>query len=610
MNTYRPPALFAAGAIFLHLLAAPAPAGGLFAATVIDYHPGAGVSLTNPYSAAGAPGGIVGAGSGFDSVYSPFSPHFEAHELVQIGEGGALTLRLERTVITDGVRAEIGIFTNVALIDGDFPNGLNSGSFGADSVTVEVSADGLSWASLGDVACDFPGNAFADSPSPFHPSPDDLTPADFSKPHGLRLSDLDGGTHAEILEMLDGSAGGTWIDTDAAGIPAVAYIRLSVADDGDPETQRTFELAGVSTNSEISGPAPAAIGFVEDFATDPLGTRASTTPGHASYSAGALSANYDLGSPGARTVWPLGTSLSDARSFSYSVGFTIDAIAFDTSNFGQVSFGLINSTTTGERRTSAPADSWDLLTVDYFPNPDFTTLTPTVIGSQRPGQTDAFANLGFPSLSASLINEPGEIGQLPTATQLTVSVDYDAPTRVLTLRLHDQAINAFGANPDGDETTIEYTIPGRITFSVDSFAVLCWEEASGGTASLSFTEIRVSTPGPPANYFSWADANIAEPICRAPQLDANSDGLSNLLNYAMGDSAPTTSPGGDSLVLRWQEIPARSDVEIEAQSSRDLNRWDAVSDSIINSGPGIELHQASLDLSAGGGFLRLAAKRK
>jgi len=609
MQNPRPFLRAAASACLLYTITSLSEARAEFAATVVDYHPGGGTTLTNPYASVGQPGDIVGAGSGFDSIASTFSPHYEADHLAQIGEGGQLVLRLERTVAATVGAPEIALYTNVGLIDGDFPNGFAAGVFGIDQVSVDVSADGSSWSPLGLVTCDFPSSAFTDAPSPFQSTTDGLTPSDYGKPHSLQLADLDAHTHSEILNALGGSAGGTWIELEPSGLTEASYIRLRVEDDGDPETNLTFELAGVSINSIAAGSPTEPFAFTEDFATDPLGSRAISDAGHASYSADTLSVNFDLSTNAARTVWPLGIEFTDATSFRYSVDFTIRAIDFNSSNFGQISLGLINSSTTGNTRTTSPSNSWDLVTVDYFPNPDFSTFTPTVIGSQGEGQTDAFANLSFPSGSASLINEPGEIGQLPTNTMLTASVGYDAATRILTLRLDGQPINAFGPNPDGDETTIQHTIPAGITFTVDSFALLCWSEPSGGTAAIDFTRLAVSTSGPAANYYSWADANISELLERAPSASALENGQSNLLNYALGNTLPFYAIGGRNFDLTWQRPASRDDVTVTAQVSTDLANWTDLSATSIGGGPDIDLLRARTTSNGSRKVVRLKASR-
>ena len=581
-----------------------------FAATVIDYHPGAGATLTNPYAATGHPEDIVAAGLPWGAIASVFNPHYEAGQITQIGEGGDLTLRLDRSILLTAGMPELCLVSNTGLADGDYPNGLNTGAFGIDTVTIEVSENGLGWTSLGSVTCDFPSNQFCDAPGPFHPTANGLQRSDFSKPHALKLADLDGMNYSQIVTMLDGSAGGNWIDLDSTGLSRVSYIRLSVPDDADSGTQNTFELAAVSINAATAGPTPVALSLAEDFATDPIGSRATSDPGHASYANGALTVGYDLAAPVARTSWPLGGTLTDADSFSYSVEFSIRALEFTTSNFGQLSFGLINAATTGDMRTSVPSDAWDLLMVDYFPNGDFTTFSPVVIGSQRDGQTNAFDNLGFPSGSASLINEFDEVGQLPLNTPLNATLDYEANSRTLTLRLAGLAINAWGPDPDGDDSTIEYVIPEGIDFAVDRFAIVCWHESSGGSATLEFTALSLNTPSPPANYYTWADANIDAPIDRATGADANHDTLSNLLDYALGGVHPKSTVDSGQLRLRWQEVIARDDVTVTPRSSADLRNWLDAADSIISSGPDTEIHQSTTSFDGTRKFLHLNATRR
>jgi hypothetical protein len=52
--------------------------------------------------------------------------------------------------------------------------------------------------------------------------------ADFSKPFTGTLSSLNGLTYPQIVGLLDGSAGGTWLDVSGAGLSSVAYVRFDV----------------------------------------------------------------------------------------------------------------------------------------------------------------------------------------------------------------------------------------------------------------------------------------------------------------------------------------------------------------------------------------------
>ena len=78
-------------------------------------------------------------------------------------------------------------------------------------------------------------------------------------------ADYDGKNYNEIVGLLDGSGGGTWLDLDGTGLSEVGYIRFSVADDGDVDTDLNFELDAVSINSNLVGgvvPEPTSLGLL------------------------------------------------------------------------------------------------------------------------------------------------------------------------------------------------------------------------------------------------------------------------------------------------------------------------------------------------------------
>jgi hypothetical protein len=238
-----------------------------FAAEVLQYLPGTGVgSFTNPGAALGKPDPITGLGSGFDNVLSPFSPHYETNQLARIGEGGLLTLQLSNFVLIDRTPGvlELGIWTNVALVDTAFPSGTAANpasTFGADSTIVEVSPDNISWFSLNGgnpILFDLPGNYFLNA-GPFDSTaPASPQFADFGKPFSGVLSDFDGLAYPQILDRLDGSAGGTWLDLDSLPVEVqqIGYVRFSGVAEGF-----TFELDAVAINRDLAGatvPEPSA----------------------------------------------------------------------------------------------------------------------------------------------------------------------------------------------------------------------------------------------------------------------------------------------------------------------------------------------------------------
>jgi hypothetical protein len=234
-----------------------APAHALFAspatvytgAEVVAYEPGAGVwsSLTAPEAAVGLPSASSGTGPS-DGNFSPFNPHYRPGEIVQVGAGGNLTVRLERFVRVTPQQRHLGVWENIFLVAA---SGGVVGSppsvFGADSAIVEVSANGTDFVSLGPVNFSVFGNHWADSPGPYSKTPGTLR-ADFGRPFTGDLASLGGATYAEVLGFLDGTAGGTWIDLSPSGLDRVGWVRFSGVAAG-----MTLEIDAVTINTALAG---------------------------------------------------------------------------------------------------------------------------------------------------------------------------------------------------------------------------------------------------------------------------------------------------------------------------------------------------------------------
>ena len=231
-----------------------------FASAVIAYEPGLMVDAGDPSAALGQPGPVAGAGSQFAGILSPFNPHYGNDQIVQFGEGGSITLQLAHFAITTSGTPEIGIFTNTGISDSSWPAGiagrdleLPGATFGIDSANLEVSADGTSWTGLGLIRFDQPSSAFVDAASPYQSDPAGLTPANFGMPHQNELSDYSDKDWNTIQGLLGNSGGGTWIDLNSTGLDRVGWIRLSLEDDGNANTQLNFELDAVSVASSAVG---------------------------------------------------------------------------------------------------------------------------------------------------------------------------------------------------------------------------------------------------------------------------------------------------------------------------------------------------------------------
>ncbi|MBN1854475.1 MAG: hypothetical protein JW829_17215 [Pirellulales bacterium] len=244
------------------------PAAAQYAAQVVSYDAGlmpAPGGYTNPTSAIGPPERFTGEGI-YPQVVSPFNPPWGTDEIVSIGEGGSIALRLSHYVLPQVGVLDIGIFVNSGLIDvSSWPDLIGQASdpamifFGADSANVEVSEDGVVWSSLGNMPMDIPTNGYSDLTDPYSAAAGTI-PSDFQRPFTGTLGSFDGRKYfdadgTDILDVLAGSAGGTWLDLASTGLDRIGYIRFSVADDGDSDTSLNFELDAVTIAHGAAGAA-------------------------------------------------------------------------------------------------------------------------------------------------------------------------------------------------------------------------------------------------------------------------------------------------------------------------------------------------------------------
>lgn len=230
------------------------------AAEVVEYDSGSGVlaDLTDPLAALTLPSASTGA-DWWDGNFSPFNPHYRAGEIVQVGHGGQLTLRLERFVRVVPGHRHLGVWENVMLVAAS--GGLvvqPPGLFGADSAVVEVSANGTDFVSIGVVTFDMFGNYWTDSAGPYSQS-GGVLPADFGRPFTGDPAGLGGATYARVLEFLEGTAGGTWIDLSPSGLERVGWVRFSGVGVG-----LTLEIDAVTINTALAGKPTVVPGLIMD----------------------------------------------------------------------------------------------------------------------------------------------------------------------------------------------------------------------------------------------------------------------------------------------------------------------------------------------------------
>lgn len=192
----------------------------------------------DPQTTLGSPERYTGEAS-FAGVVSIFNPPFGDDELFSLGTGGHLTVAFDEPVVNDPAHAfgiDLIVFGNGGFIDSQFPDGVIGsppGLFGTDPMRVSVSENGTDFVSLGDFTEGFfPTQGYRDA-DPFDPDPGDV-PTDFTRPvdPALTVSDFDGLTLAQALDLYDGSGGGTPIDIAASGLDEIRFVRVEATEPG------------------------------------------------------------------------------------------------------------------------------------------------------------------------------------------------------------------------------------------------------------------------------------------------------------------------------------------------------------------------------------------
>lgn len=257
-----------------------------------------------------------------------------------------------------------------------------------------------------------------------------------------------------------------------------------------------FLIAGIGAAGVfLVGPAWANdVLLSQSFGSTPVGVIQGETPaaatGRFDFGPSGVTAHYNSSQGNARLVLPLSSALNQNQSFQMTATYVIKGTPFyaDPNGFSQLSFGLINQSTTGFDRTAftaSPADdSYDSLSVEYFPNITSFFETPsfavTALGTNH--SNNLFGSYAFPpALEAGLSAE----GDVPKDVTLTAQVNYDAAAHVFTLKLSDaggpRTINtdgSVGGGYDTDKTTIQ-TFSGALDFNVDAMALLLWNDPYG-----------------------------------------------------------------------------------------------------------------------------------
>lgn len=230
------------------------------ASAVVSYTPGdftnspQFANYTNAYAATGPLQG--------DTTYgglNPFNPPFSTAQIVGIGAGGQLTLQMAAPVSTTG--ATLGVFSNSGLNDvsadgtgtaSDPAQTLDEAYFQTDpEAAVSVSQDGVKWYALNSgnpLLFTNPSNYYLDESINEYYEPLGSVIANQYQPFLGTLSSFNGLDFQQILALLNGSAGGTWLDLSGLPISSVNFVQFSVPDDAD---------YGMAVDSVSAVPEPA-----------------------------------------------------------------------------------------------------------------------------------------------------------------------------------------------------------------------------------------------------------------------------------------------------------------------------------------------------------------
>ena len=203
-----------------------------FASAWLDYVPGSGANpdFIDPAAALGSPTRFSTTAFGSYAV-APFQPAGGIGEVVTLGAGGSLTLRLGTTARDDAANPfgiDLLVFGNAFFFADDFnsPNPTATALF-SEGGTIELSADGLAWTTVIGAAADggLPTRGYADQAEPFPAAPGTIE-TDFTMPVDPSFDPI-GRTLAEINAAYGTSGGGLGIDLGAIGMSEASFIRFT-----------------------------------------------------------------------------------------------------------------------------------------------------------------------------------------------------------------------------------------------------------------------------------------------------------------------------------------------------------------------------------------------
>lgn len=249
---------FASGA----LVRAAITADSYVSYTAGDFAPtNSSLGYQNPLAALGDLNGNTGFGG-----LTPFNPPFSTNQIVIIGAGGHLRLHLASP--GPGTGTTLGVFSNNGIVDLSMGG---SGVAGNPATTftdpdfpmaiVKVSQLGDTFVPLNGgnpISFTNPTNYYLDSSINNYFQPLGTIAADAAKPFLGTLASFNGQNYAQMLQTLNGSAGGTWLDLSGTGLAEVNFVEFSVP----LGAEYRMVIDSVSTVPEPGAGAALAIGLL------------------------------------------------------------------------------------------------------------------------------------------------------------------------------------------------------------------------------------------------------------------------------------------------------------------------------------------------------------
>jgi hypothetical protein len=239
-------------------LGASSALAGSVGSAVLDYDSGTLPGTLTGYTVQSAALGAPEADTGFGAL-TPFNPPFLTSQVLGAGSNGHFTVKLNAPIIVNS-SARIGVFGNTGIVDQDpdtvyqneppFATLAGAGgytgasgellSFGGGLAKVSVSNDNVNWISLSPDPIIFnnPTNAWIDNQITLGLADAGTTRADYFKAFSGSLADTEGLWYrkdtdaSDLLRVLDGSAGGTWLDVSSVNLPSIEYVKFEVPEGG------------------------------------------------------------------------------------------------------------------------------------------------------------------------------------------------------------------------------------------------------------------------------------------------------------------------------------------------------------------------------------------